>query len=154
MGLAFLPLYHALCLHVVAFRTLSVPVTSVILPKWNASAVLQAIPRRVHLRQPLLRVSTHGSAARYRITNLVLVPSAVHQLVGHPDFDRTDVSSVVSAGYGAARLPPTLRDKFLARFKGTGLGEGRYLPHRVQKWAAHIDHRVWHVRGCEFRLHL
>lgn len=45
-----------------------------------------------------------------------LVPSLVHQLVHHPRFKTTDMSSVQSIGSGAAHLPPQLADEFRARF--------------------------------------
>lgn len=61
---------------------------------------------------------------RYRINTLSLVPSAVHQLVNHPEFAETDLSSINSVGCGAAHLPTTLRDNFLSRFKNVTLWEG------------------------------
>ena len=49
---------------------------------------------------------------RYRITNLPLVPSLMHQMVNHPDFTRTDFSSLKSVTTGAAYTPPELFETF------------------------------------------
>ena len=43
--LSFLPLYHSLALNVVSFRIFAVPVTCVLMPKWDATSVLKAIPK-------------------------------------------------------------------------------------------------------------
>ncbi|EKM60379.1 uncharacterized protein PHACADRAFT_246258, partial [Phanerochaete carnosa HHB-10118-sp] len=106
VALCFLPMYHAYPLNIVAFRMFGMaPVTFVIMEKWEASAVLKAIPK-------------------YRIEALALVPSAVHQLLNHPDSAKTDFSSLASAGCGAAHLPTTLRDNFLSHFGNVTLSEG------------------------------
>ncbi|GJE91624.1 acetyl-CoA synthetase-like protein [Phanerochaete sordida] len=105
ISLSFLPMYHALALNTVSFRIFSAPVTCVIMPQWDACSVLKAIER-------------------YRINILMLVPSAVHQLFNHPDYSKTDFSSVISATCGAAHLPTALRDRFLSRFKSVSLTEG------------------------------
>jgi acyl-CoA synthetase (AMP-forming)/AMP-acid ligase II len=47
-----------------------------------------------------------------------LVPSLVHQLVHHPRFKTTDMSSVQNIGSGAAHLPPQLADELYVRFPG------------------------------------
>ncbi|GJE93144.1 acetyl-CoA synthetase-like protein [Phanerochaete sordida] len=105
VALSYLPMYHALALNAVAFREFATPVTMVIMEKWDAGGVLKAIEK-------------------YRINIFMVVPSVVHQLLNHPSFPTTDFSSVVSAGCGAAHLPPALRDRFLARFKDMSLWEG------------------------------
>ena len=42
-----------------------------------------------------------------------LIPSAIHQLVNHKLFSKTDFSSLRSVSSGAAYLPPELSKKFL-----------------------------------------
>ncbi|EKM52113.1 uncharacterized protein PHACADRAFT_199609 [Phanerochaete carnosa HHB-10118-sp] len=106
IALCFLPLYHAYSLNVVAFRMFSiVPLTYVIMDKWNTSAVLKAI-------------------SKYHVNILALVPSAMHQLLNHLEFTKTDFSSVISTSCGVAHLPTTLRDKFFSRFNNGTLWEG------------------------------
>ncbi|EKM52103.1 uncharacterized protein PHACADRAFT_262572 [Phanerochaete carnosa HHB-10118-sp] len=106
IALCFLPLYHAYSLNVVGFHMFSIaPLTRVIMDKWNTSAVLKAIPK-------------------YRVNLFALVPSVVHQLVNHPEFAKTDFSSVIGAGCGAAHLPKTLRDNFQSRFNNAALTAG------------------------------
>lgn len=51
---------------------------------------------------------------RYKITHLTFVPSVVHQLVHHPKASKTDFSSIIAIGSGAAYLPPDLKDKLNA----------------------------------------
>ncbi|KAF7364684.1 hypothetical protein MVEN_00338000 [Mycena venus] len=84
-----LPMFHTYGLHAYILRSTLVPTTYVILGKWNTKQYLRAI-------------------AKYRPTNLTLVPSLVHQLVTHPDIKTTDLSSIVAVGSGAAYLPPEL----------------------------------------------
>jgi hypothetical protein len=45
--LAFLPFYHAYCLHFTTLRLYFIPNTTVILPKWNANKMLAAIEKWV-----------------------------------------------------------------------------------------------------------
>jgi acyl-CoA synthetase (AMP-forming)/AMP-acid ligase II len=54
-------------------------------------------------------------AIRYRITHLSLIPSVVHQMVNSPMFWKTDLSSVMMAGNGAAYLSPELASKFASK---------------------------------------
>jgi long-chain acyl-CoA synthetase len=42
---------------------------------------------------------------RYRITNLVLVPTMLNMVLNHPNFDRYDLSSVKRITYGASPMP-------------------------------------------------
>lgn len=95
--LAVLPLYHSIGLYMTAFFNFFNPGTTVILPKWDINIFFDIIPK-------------------YRITTLVLVPSLVHQLVHHPRFKTTDMTSVKSIGSGGAYLPPQLADQARARF--------------------------------------
>lgn len=45
-----------------------------------------------------------------------LVPSLVHQLVHHPRFKTTDMSSIQNISSGAAHLPPQLADELRVPF--------------------------------------
>ncbi|KAJ7285273.1 hypothetical protein C8J57DRAFT_1498107 [Mycena rebaudengoi] len=89
VSLAVLPMFHASGLHGYILRTTLSPATYVILNRWNTKKCLNSI-------------------AKYRVTHLTLVPSAVHQLVNHPDTKAADLTSVVQVIHGAAYLPPTL----------------------------------------------
>ncbi|MCK9923406.1 AMP-binding protein [Frankia sp. AgPm24] len=59
----------------------------VVLPKFDAGAVLAAIER-------------------YRITSLFLVPSMIYALLDHPAFAETDLSSLETVFYGASAMSP------------------------------------------------
>jgi acyl-CoA synthetase (AMP-forming)/AMP-acid ligase II len=73
------------------------PTTIVLLPKWNIDLFFDSVPK-------------------YRITTISLVPSLIHQLVHHPRFKTTDMSSVQTIGSGAAHLPPQLANELCVRF--------------------------------------
>lgn len=60
--------------------------------QWDVKVALEAIPK-------------------YQVSNLLLIPSVVHQLVHHPGIEKVDFSSVLAVGSGAAYLPPELADK-------------------------------------------
>ncbi|KAG1818632.1 uncharacterized protein BJ212DRAFT_1346462 [Suillus subaureus] len=106
-----LPVYHSFSLFMTSFFNFIQPSTIVVLPKWNIDLFFDSVPK-------------------YRITTIILVPSLVHQLVHHPRFKTTNMSSVRSIGSGAAHLPPQLADELCARFpdmdlvtEGYGLSE-------------------------------
>ncbi|KAG2033460.1 hypothetical protein BDR03DRAFT_1014312 [Suillus americanus] len=106
-----LPVYHSFSLFVTSFFNFIQPSTIVMLPKWNIDLFFDSVPK-------------------YRITTLSLVPSLIHQLVHHPRFKTTDMSSVRSIGSGAAHLPSQLADELCTRFpdmysltEGYGLSE-------------------------------
>ncbi|EIN12891.1 acetyl-CoA synthetase-like protein [Punctularia strigosozonata HHB-11173 SS5] len=96
--LMVLPFHHTYGLTSVAFRSLLVPLTIVIMPKWDTR-------RALHLVQ------------KYQVTRVPLVPSLVHQIVTYLQSpagrkDRpTALASLVSIGSGAAYLPPALADE-------------------------------------------
>ncbi|EIM81740.1 acetyl-CoA synthetase-like protein [Stereum hirsutum FP-91666 SS1] len=94
VSIAFLPMYHAMCLHNVIFRGLISPTTFIIMPRWDINAVLELVPR-------------------YKVTALAMVPSIVHQLVHHPKIRQTDLSSLTYLGGGAAYLSWELRQTML-----------------------------------------
>ena len=60
----------------------------VVLPAFEAGTVLQAIEE-------------------YRITTTMLVPSMIYALLDHPNFARTDLSSLETIFYGASPMSPT-----------------------------------------------
>ncbi|KAF7340309.1 hypothetical protein MVEN_01950000 [Mycena venus] len=107
-----LPMFHSYGLHVYILRATLAPVTYVILEKWNTPQYLKAV-------------------VKYRATHLTLVPSLVHALVTHPDIKKTDLSSVIAVGSGAAYLPQELAarmggllEKDSEVSQGYGLSEG------------------------------
>ncbi len=63
---------------------------------------------------------------REKITSLTGVPVMSRELIGHPDFDKYDTSSLVSVGGGGAQLQPDLVEKIDKAIKtarpGTGYG--------------------------------
>jgi acyl-CoA synthetase (AMP-forming)/AMP-acid ligase II len=76
----------------------------------------------------MLLVLTLELRRRYQITDIVLVPSLVHQIVHHPRFKTADLNSVKSIGCGAAHLPLQLADQLRARFPGMErISEGAFL---------------------------
>ncbi|KAJ7506821.1 hypothetical protein B0H11DRAFT_244508 [Mycena galericulata] len=106
VALAVLPMFHSYGLHAYIIRGTLFPATFVIFERWNTTQFLRAIPK-------------------YRATHLPLIPSAVHQLVNHPEIKTTDLSSVLAVNSGAAYLPPTLATH-MSRFldKGSQLSQG------------------------------
>ncbi|KAI5116270.1 hypothetical protein M0805_007719 [Coniferiporia weirii] len=91
--LCFLPFYHSFGLHFFILKSPLTPKTMFILPHWNIDKALEVIPK-------------------YKITFLALVPSIMHQLVHSPKAARANLSSVLSAGCGAAYAPPELTERF------------------------------------------
>lgn len=51
-----------------------------------------------------------------KITHAFLVPSMVSLVLRHPDFDQFDLSSLEMLTYGAAPMPPAVREAMLERF--------------------------------------
>lgn len=83
--LAVVPLSHA-------GGTLFAPMllkhgTMVVLPSFDATAVLEAIQK-------------------YRINCIMLVPTMIYALLDHPDFDKYDLSSIETIFYGASLMSP------------------------------------------------
>ena len=60
----------------------------VVLPGFEPGKVLEAIEK-------------------YKITSIMLVPTMLYVLMDHPDFDKTDLSSLETIFYGAAAMSPT-----------------------------------------------
>nr|GAT49526.1 predicted protein [Mycena chlorophos] len=104
--IATLPMFHSYGLHVYVMRATLTPATFIFLERFDPAQYLQYVPK-------------------YKVTHLTLIPSMIHQLVHHPDFLKTDMSTVVFVNSGAAYLPPTLSDRFLAHLgKGSDLHQG------------------------------
>ncbi|WP_298228217.1 class I adenylate-forming enzyme family protein [Gryllotalpicola sp.] len=51
-----------------------------------------------------------------KVTHAFLVPSMVSLVLRHPDFDQFDLSSLEMVTYGAAPMPPAVREAMLERF--------------------------------------
>ncbi|KAL0947846.1 hypothetical protein HGRIS_013907 [Hohenbuehelia grisea] len=98
ISLAFLPFHHSYGLHAFIFKGFLAPTTFVFMDQWNIDRALEAV-------------------SKYRITNLLLVPSVVHQLVNHPGTKKADLSSVIHVMSGAAYLPPELSSKMTSLTK-------------------------------------
>ncbi|MDT5225736.1 MAG: hypothetical protein QOG19_3143 [Mycobacterium sp.] len=52
--------------------------------------------------------------SKHRVTGMFLVPTMLHRILDHPDFPRTDLSSLVAITYGAAAAPSALMRKAIA----------------------------------------
>ncbi|KAF7362910.1 hypothetical protein MVEN_00641900 [Mycena venus] len=89
ISIGVLPMFHTYGLHMYVLHSTLAPTTYIILEKWNTAQYLKTI-------------------AKYRATDLTLIPSVIHQLVNHPDIETADLSSVRSVISGAAYLPPEL----------------------------------------------
>jgi len=89
--LGVMPLYHTMGVRSLLAMAL-IDGCFVCLPRFDAGAALRLI-------------------AAERVTNLYLVPTLYHDLLGHPDFAATDVSSVTKLGYAGAPM----HDALLAR---------------------------------------
>jgi 2-furoate---CoA ligase len=94
--LGVMPLYHTMGVRSLLAMSL-IGGTFVCLPRFNAAAALRLV-------------------ATERITNLYLVPTLYHDVVHHPDFTKTDVSTVRKLGFAGAPMTDgllaTLTDVF------------------------------------------
>ncbi|GJJ15948.1 hypothetical protein Clacol_010227 [Clathrus columnatus] len=81
--------------------------TLVLLPKWNKDVFIESI-------------------TKYRVTNMIVIPSTVQQLLNDPKFQKADLSTVEGIGCAAAYLPPALATKLQARLNQSPLSEGCY----------------------------
>jgi long-chain acyl-CoA synthetase len=93
------PFFHVTGCHSVLVATLASGGELVIMHRWDAGRALQLIERE--------RVTTFGG-----------VPAMAWQVLEHPDFDRYDLSSVRSIGYGGAPAAPDLVRRLDAMFPG------------------------------------
>src|SRR6185437_5954454 len=83
-----MPLYHTMGVRSLLAMAL-VDGAFVCLPRFDAAEALRLIEQE-------------------RITNLYLVPTLYHDLIGHPGFARTDISSVRKLGFAGAAMPDGL----------------------------------------------
>lgn len=95
--LGVMPLYHTMGVRSLLASSI-INGVFVCLPKFDAAAALQLIERE-------------------KIDNLYLVPTLYHDVVHHPDFAATDVSSVRKLGYAGASMTDGLLKKLDASFR-------------------------------------
>jgi 2-furoate---CoA ligase len=86
--LGVMPLYHTMGVRSLLAMAL-IDGAFVCLPRFDAGEALRLIQRE-------------------RISNLYLVPTLYHDLVGHPDFATTDTGSVRKLGFAGAAMPDGL----------------------------------------------
>jgi long-chain acyl-CoA synthetase len=99
------PFFHATGCHSVLVANLAFGGKIVIMHKWEAGRALELIERE--------RITTFGG-----------VPAMVWQVLEHPDFEKRDISSVKSIGYGGAPAPPELVRRIEAMFPGRSPSNG------------------------------
>jgi 2-furoate---CoA ligase len=95
--LGVMPLYHTMGVRSLLALAL-IDGCFICMPKFDARAALAAI-------------------ARERVTHLYLVPTLYHDLLAHPDFARTDVSSVRKLGFAGAPMHDALLQRLAAAFE-------------------------------------
>jgi 2-furoate---CoA ligase len=98
-ALGVMPLYHTMGVRSLLAAALT-DGRFVCVPRFDPAAVLRHI-------------------AEERITNLYLVPTLYHDMLAHPDFSRTDTSSVTKLGFAGAPMHDALLDRLDAAFKPT-----------------------------------
>ena len=95
--LGAMPLYHTMGVRSLIAMSL-IGGTFVCLPRFNPGQALAAI-------------------AAEKITNLYLVPTLYHDLVHHPDFGNTDISTVRKLGFAGASMTDGLLKKLDSTFR-------------------------------------
>ena len=95
--LGVMPLYHTMGVRSLLAMAL-VDGCFVCLPRFDAATALRLI-------------------AQERITNLYLVPTLYHDLVGHRDFAGTDTSSIKKLGFAGATMPDGLLKRVAEAFR-------------------------------------
>lgn len=89
------PLFHAAGGSRI-FSMVTAGTTNVILPKFDASKLLQAI-------------------ADYGVTSLLLVPTMINRLVNEPSLADYDLSTLDTIAYGASPMPPSVLQSALTK---------------------------------------
>ena len=84
---------------------------------------------------------------RYKVTGLAIVPSLVHQLANHPKIRKTDLSSLISLGGGAAYLPWELRQKMLKLAKQVPFWAEGEAVFSLNNSTAYLRHLILWVPG-------
>ncbi|MEC7290564.1 MAG: class I adenylate-forming enzyme family protein, partial [Pseudomonadota bacterium] len=101
------PLFHVTANNCGAYRTTAVGGTIVLMYRWDAGEALRLIERE-------------------RITSAGGVPVMGRELINHPDFDKTDTSSLMAISCGGAQVPPDqvqkIDDQIETARPGTGYG--------------------------------
>ena len=95
--LGVMPLYHTMGVRSLLSMAL-IDGAFICLPRFDAGAALRLI-------------------AQERITNLYLVPTLYHDLIGHPDFTATEIASVSKLGFAGAAMPDGLLHRVEAAFQ-------------------------------------
>lgn len=85
--LGVIPMYHSYGMILWILRINLIPLTNILLPKWDIELALKSIEN-------------------HKITFLPLVPPLVRQLAQSPLVEKYDLNSVIAAVSGAAYLPP------------------------------------------------
>jgi long-chain acyl-CoA synthetase len=99
------PFFHATGCHSVLVANTAIGNKITIMHKWNPDRALEMIEQE--------KITTFGG-----------VPSMVLQVLASPNFEKTDISSVVSIGYGGAPAPPELVRRIEALFPGRSASNG------------------------------
>lgn len=122
------PLFHVTGCNSQLLVLTAVAGTSVVMPTFDVTAFLRAVEQE-------------------RISVLTTVPAIYHLALQHPDFERTDTSSVRALSYGGAPIAPDLVHRLQKAVPTARVGNGfgltetssvsTFLPH---EWAAeHAD---------------
>ncbi len=101
------PLFHVTANNCGAYATTAAGGTIVLMYRWDAGEALRII-------------------AQERVTSIGGVPVMARELINHPDFATTDVSSLMALSGGGAQVPPDLvhkiEDKVVSARPSTGYG--------------------------------
>ena len=101
------PLFHVTANNCGAYATTAAGGTIVLMYRWDPAEALRLIEKE-------------------RVTSMSGVPVMARELISHPDFEKTDTSSLVSLGGGGAQLQPDLVAKIDSTVKtarpNTGYG--------------------------------
>lgn len=101
------PLFHVTANNCGAYAATAGGGTIVLMYRWDAGEALKIIERE-------------------KVTNMSGVPVMARELINHPDFDKTDTSSLVQLAGGGAQVPPDLVQKIESQVAtarpGTGYG--------------------------------
>lgn len=89
VGLVTTPLFHVTANNCGAYLVTAAGGTMVMMYRWDAGEALSLIER-------------------HRVTAMSGVPVMAREVLTHPDFEKTDTSSLMSLGGGGAQLPPDL----------------------------------------------
>lgn len=99
------PFFHVTGCHSVMIPAVANGSKLVLMYRWNAELALELIERE-------------------RITGMSGVPSMAWQLLGSPDFQKRDISSLEGLSYGGAAASPDLARKIASLFPGKFAGQG------------------------------